>query len=89
MTVFTFIFGTAFFIVDDRKCEKKSRNFFLGLYSWFTLSTTLTIFPGFLLSNMASVFHPTEENKEFLEERNEANQKLRQLALLNDENSAK
>lgn len=30
-----------------------------------------------------------EENKEFLEERNEANQKLRQLALLNDENSAK
>lgn len=38
---------------------------------------------------MASVFYPTEENKEFLEERNEANQKLRQLALLNDENSAK
>lgn len=38
---------------------------------------------------MASVFHPIEENKEFLEERNEANQKLRQLALLNDENSAK
>ncbi|XP_022786492.1 lymphoid-restricted membrane protein-like [Stylophora pistillata] len=30
-----------------------------------------------------------EENKEFLEERNEAHQKLRQLALLNDENSAK
>ena len=79
MTVFTFIFGTAFFIGI----------FFLGLYSWFSLFTTLTIFPGFLLSKMASVFHPIEENKEFLEERNEANQKLRQLALLNDENSAK
>ena len=55
----------------------------------FSLYIILYFFPGYFFPTFLSSFYLTEENKEHLEERNEALQKLQLMALCNDENSAK